>query len=258
MKKILILSTLFLLTGCNITYNLEIDEDNNFTENFQVEAYATDTTTNTTEMLYNYYLEEYPIYIDEDFSYYDPYTKEEGYTYYHKSYKSLDNGYLFNYQAKFKYEDFNRARTLNESFNNKAIGYIKEDDYYYLSASSASLFKYNENLENITININCKNCEVIKNNASLVTNNVYTWNISKNSNTNINFQYRLTKKEEENNNSSSNPKPGNSTTSNNSSNEEENKKENSYLDYILVGAILLLFVIGILGLIKYMSVNKKE
>ena len=254
MKKILLLGALLLLTGCNITYNLEIDENNNFTENFKIEAYIDEN--NSQELLYAYYLEEYPIYIDEDFAYYDPYTKQDGYTYYHKSYKSLDNGYLFNYRASFKYEDYNRARTLNETFNNKAIGYVKEDDYYYLSASSASLFKYNANLESININISCKDCKVIKNNADLVTNNIYTWTITKNTNTNINFQYRLPKKIDNNNSTTiTNPKPNNPSNNTSTSNKEKEEKENSIIDYILVGAILLLFVIGILGLIKYKSVK---
>lgn len=253
----MILGVIFLTTGCSVEYNLEID-NNKFREDFSVNAEV--TTLSTKEDLYNSYLEEYPIYNDdyEEFMYDEPYTKNKDYTYYTKSYQELENGYIFKYKASFdSYNDYNKARTLKMIFNTGGVGYIKDKDNYYISLSNHKLDYLG--IDRLTIKINFKNAEVLTNNASNVNGNTYIWVLDKNSNSNINVTYKL-------NNSSSNTPgntgsntniPGNNTPNEEKKNEEE-QESNTIFDYILVGAVILLFLIGIVGIIKYKSINSNE
>lgn len=252
-KILMILIIVFLATGCSVDYNLEVD-GTKFTEDFNINTEV--NSLSTKEDLYNSYLEEYPIYNDdyEEFRYDDPYTKIKDYTYYTKSYQELENGYIFKYNASFNnHNDYNKARTLKMIFNTGGVGYIKDKDNYYISLSNHKLDYLG--IDKLTIKITFKNVEIINNNASSVNGNTYTWIIDKNSNSTINVNYKL-----KNNSSTTNPenpstKPDNP---NPGDKKEDEEKENSIFDYILVGAVILLFFIGVVGLIKYKSINSNE
>lgn len=247
-RKILILILLvFMVAGCDIEYHLTIDKDNNYSEDFTITAYQDEN--NSKEFIYQSYLEEYPIYDDEEFMYYNPYNKNEGYTYYNKTYRDIGNGYVFNYKDNFEYKDFNRIRTLKTAFSSGGNGYIKEKDYYYISASNPKLFKYNANLDNMVIYISLKDLEVIKHNADEVRNNVYVWNFKRNDNKSIELQYKYNKQEEVKPGDKEDPKDDNL---------DAKKEENTIFDYIILGAIIGLFFIAIIGLIKYKSINKAD
>ena len=242
-RKILIwILLIFMVSGCSVEYHLTIDKDNNYSEDFTITAY--ENAENSKEFIYASYLEEYPIYEDEEFMYYDPYNKYDDYTYYTKSYRDIGNGYTFNYKDSFSYENFNRIRTLKMAFNTGGNGYIKEKDYYYISASSPKLFKYNSNLDNITISITIKDLEVIKHNADEVRNNSYIWNFKRTDSKSIELQYKY------NNENIEKPPVKDDDVKDNL----ENKDENTIFDYIILVAILGLFFISIIGLIKYKSI----
>ena len=246
--KLLFLLGIFTIsmTGCSIDYNLEIDSTNSFKESFTINAKV--NSLNTMEDIYNNYLNEYPIYNDdyEEFMYYAPYDKNPNYTYFQKSYQRLENGYKLNYKADFKYEDFNKARSLKMAFNNGGVGYLEDEDYYYISLSNPSATITESDVEDLNINITFNNVEVISHNASSVRGNVYSWKINKN--TSINVKYKLK-------NISNVPKP---TTPNEAIENNDRESKNSMFDYILVGAVFFLFIIALLGIIKYKSINKGE
>lgn len=251
-KKILGLVVLiFLTSGCTIEYNLSIDKDNNLVENFNIEVYASNDMT--TDDLYYFYTEEYPIYNDEEFMYYDPLSKNEDYTYYDKSYQAVVNGYIFRYQAEFSFEDYLRARSVNTAFTNFSRGYLESEDCYYLSASSTNLFTYNANLERIIIHITFEGATVLSNNADSVSGNTYTWTLERDDDQTVNIRYQL---DEEDDNNEQPDQP--SDPSNNDGNQGVEEEKNNLFDYILLGAILVLFFIAIIGLIKYKSISSKE
>ena len=243
MKKIvLLLFIIFLTTGCSVNYTVIIN-NNDFTEDVKIYAYEDENYK--LEDLYYSYLEEYPIYIDEEFMYYDPYNKIEGNTYYTKTYKELQMGYLFNYKSNINYENINRARTLKTFFKNGKIGHISEEDYYYISLNNTNLFT-NNNIEKLTVNLVFEGYEVISHNAKSINNNTYTWEFINNEEAKIDIKYRKKKESIE--------IDENDIIDNKN---DKNVNNNSFLDYILLGAILLLFMIGIIGLIKYKSINKE-
>ncbi len=248
-KIIILLGIIFLASGCSVDYNLEID-GTKFKENFTINAEV--SSVSTKEDLYNNYLEEYPIYSDdyEKFSYDDPYTKNKDYTYYNKSYQELENGYKFNYKASFDYKDYNKARSLKMIFNTGSIGYMKDKDNYYISFAKPKLDYLGINT--LTVQINFKNIDVIDNNATRVNGSVYTW-ILENNNANINVTYKL-----KNNNVTPNNPNDKEEENKTDNNENIEKKENTIFDYILVGSVILLFIIVIIGIVKYKSINKNE
>lgn len=248
-KLTMLIGIMFLATGCSIEYNLEVD-GTKLKEDFTINAEV--SSISTKEELYNNYLEEYPIYSDEyeEFMYYSPYTKNDDYTYFTKSYQELENGYKFNYKANFDNKNYNKARSIKMAFDTVGIGYIKDKDSYYISASKPRLSTLG--IDNLTININFKNVEVIDNNATSVNGSTYTWRLSKNSNTNINVTYKL-----RNNNTTPN-NPSNQEQESKNDNKQNEGKQNSIFDYILVGSVILLFIIVIIGIIKYKSINKNE
>ena len=187
-KIILIVFLVMLLTGCDITYNLSVSED----EFVESTIFNTSTTDGTKEYLYNLYREEYPIYIDQEYLYYDPYSQITGNDYYTKNYNELENGYIFNYQASYNYDDFSRARSLNTIFNTIGVGYLDTEDYYYLSMSGIKIFNYNNTINTITINIEFdRDAIILNNNADTVSGNTYTWQLNPTNLKDINITYRF-------------------------------------------------------------------
>ena len=128
-KKKLILAMLIALctTGCTVDYNLVI-EDNKIKETTTFHQDSSDTDTKS--YMYSQYLEEYPIYIDEEYLYYDPNKKLEGNTYYDKSITDDSNGYNATYKAEFKIKEYNRSRLFNDVFVNHSSGYDKKEGCY--------------------------------------------------------------------------------------------------------------------------------
>jgi len=251
-RKILILfGIIFLASGCSIEYNLEIDENNNYKEDFNISAEV--NSTSTKEDLYNSYLEEYPIYSDDyqEFMYNEPYTKNKDYAYYTKSYQELENGYIFNYKASFNNEDYKKARSLKMMFNTVGVGYIKDKDNYYISLSNNKLDYLG--IDKLTVKVNFKNVQVLDNNATSVNGSTYTWVLNKGDTTSINVNYKLKE-----NNVTINPGEINNPNTPDNDKDKNEEKENTIFDYILVGSVILLFIIVIIGIIKYKSVNKNE
>lgn len=187
-KIILLVFLVMLLTGCDISYNLSINEDT-FTEST---VFNTTTADGTKEYLYNLYREEYPIYIDQEYLYYDPYSQITGNDYYTKNYNELDTGYIFNYQASYNYDDFSRARSLNTVFNTIGVGYLDAEDYYYLSMSGIKIFNYNNTINTITINIDFdRDAIILSNNADTVSGNTYTWQLNPSNLKDIDITYKF-------------------------------------------------------------------
>ena len=245
-KIILIVFLVMLLTGCDITYNLSVSED----EFVESTIFNTSTTDGTKEYLYNLYREEYPIYIDQEYLYYDPYSQITGNDYYTKNYNELENGYIFNYQASYNYDDFSRARSLNTIFNTIGVGYLDTEDYYYLSMSGIKIFNYNNTINTITINIEFdRDAIILNNNADTVSGNTYTWQLNPTNLKDINITYRFLHLTD--------PDPEPETPENNPSNSdtEQNEEVSNWVNdnkvIVYVGVfVILVCIIVIFSVIK--------
>lgn len=267
MKRKLILLTLLLMltTACSIQYNLEVSENNDFEENFTIVVYANEERT--MDDLYYEYLEEYPIFESQEFMYYDPYSKNEDYSYYEKKYEKLNNGYLFNYDANYTLNNFEDARSINTLFNNISIGYLAEKEYYYISLNSPTKVLLDNEIEKLTINVTFDKMKVISSNATNVNRDTYTWTLSDPQNFSINIKYQ---KEEDvlNNNSCNltcsaneeliNPNSKDCYCKEKDSSQQQETKKNNTFSYIILGAVLILFFTAIFGLIKCKSIQQSK
>ncbi|MDD6094082.1 MAG: hypothetical protein PUB90_05820 [bacterium] len=230
-KKKLILAMLIALctTGCTVDYNLVI-EDNKIKETTTFHQDSSDTDTKS--YMYSQYLEEYPIYIDEEYLYYDPNKKVEGNTYYDKSITDDSNGYNATYKAEFKIKEYNRSRLFNDVFVNHSSGYDKKEGCYYIIADDIKTFRQDNTVTNINVSINLVGYKVIESNQDSVNNNTYTWYFDKDNQKSIILKYK---------NDNGDPEI-NQTDNKNVS----NKKESKYTMYIFYGIIVLVILIGYL------------
>lgn len=248
-KIILIVFLVMLLTGCDITYNLSVSED----EFVESTIFNTSTTDGTKEYLYNLYREEYPIYIDQEYLYYDPYSQITGNDYYTKNYNELENGYIFNYQASYNYDDFSRARSLNTIFNTIGVGYLDTEDYYYLSMSGIKIFNYNNTINTITINIEFdRDAIILSNNADTVSGNTYTWQLNPTNLKDINITYRFLHLTD--------PDPEPETPENNPSNSdtEQNEEVSNWVNDNKVIVYVGVFVILVCVIIIFSVIKSKK
>ena len=248
-KVMILLLGVFFLTGCSATYNLEITEDT-FEESFVINANV-DNIYPTKESLYSAYLEEYPVYIDQEFMYYDPYTRNENYSYYDKTYQETTSGYLFNYRYTYDFEDITRARSIETSFEDVGIGYIEDEDYYYISLKSPMIFNNNNNLTSLTVNLSFDNDAIIlSNNADTVSGNTYTWQLNPSNLKDIDITYKflhLTDPDPE----PESPEENNPGNSDNEQNEDVSNWVNDNKLLVFGGVfVILVCVIIIISVIK--------
>lgn len=246
MKKIILLLLLMLTFGCSAEYNLDISEES-IKEELILSSEISDALNNSE--YYSEYLDEYPIYYDEEFLYYSPTEKIDGITYYDKNINNTEYGYRASYKANYTIKDYSKSRILNNAFENYNIGYDRKDKYYYIVIQNLKIFNYNDAISSIVVNINVNDYEVIENNANTINGNVLTWNFYKNDN-NKNDRIILKYQVKENNNEEM-QKPNNNINNNPSNNLPLEDNTN---DLLLVISVLIGFVIVVIGIIV---INKK-
>lgn len=245
-KILIIILGIFLLTGCTANYTMEITKDT-FDESITIEAYTNDLYDKNS--LYASFKEEYPVYIDQEFMYYDPNNKNENYSYYTKTYQELSNGYLFNYRYNYKLKDINRARAINMVYKTISIGYIDEEDFYYISLKDPIIFINNNEITSININLIFNDAIIIENNADNINGSTYTWNLNPTELKDINIKYRFEDEEEE-------PTQTPEEPSEEKPNKEEGSEvsswvnENKVLIYVGVFSILIVLIL-VVGVIKF-------
>jgi len=181
MKKIiLIIGLLMFVTGCDVSYKVEI-ADNNFLESAFI---FTDTTKNETfngvavstvlENALSSYIPSFynPENYDVPDSEYVPgveFYNIKKYT--NNNYKGIEVSY--NFPSSYYY----RSRMVNECF--REITVQREKNIYKLNTNSkCEAFERYSLLNNLTISLKT-NYQVIFNNADTVIDNVYTWNINR-------------------------------------------------------------------------------
>ena len=162
-KNILLLLFIFLLTGCTIDYNLEI-EKNRLVENISgtvsKEEYELNEEYADANKIYNLlFTDQTPILNGTDV--------------YDKNIENTSDGVKYNFGYIYK-NNYDKSRIINTCF--EKVDIREEDDYYYVDLSGDFYCLYTNK-----INVNVKsNYVVIEHNADKVKDNTYTWIIDKN------------------------------------------------------------------------------
>lgn len=166
MKKVfLIILTLFVLTGCSATYNLEID-DSRVLESCDFLLEKNDENERTVDDYYNTnYLAFFDMNLLKDYNY----NKER-----------IDDGKHVGMNLSFAYgnRDYQNSSLLDRCYYKKS--FIKTNDYIILNTEGgASCFYKDESklLDDLTVNIKT-DLKVLENNADSVKDNVYTWKLT--------------------------------------------------------------------------------
>lgn len=171
MKKIIfLLISCFILTGCSINYNLDINDDN-FTETITGNVLNSEINNND-----NYSINMYNFLINtEQKAFYN-----NDNIFYNKSTNKINDKIDFEYNYTFNSSNFNNSRIINECFDNHAFDY--KDGIYYLVVSG----KFNCYYTNTNINITTDH-KVISNNAETINDNTYSWTITEKNKDDIYF-----------------------------------------------------------------------
>lgn len=172
-KKIILLFIVIMLTGCDIEYNLTI-EDNTLKEETKFIVSSNEyQNDNRIKTLYDY---PHSIFINEENAEENGITTNEEFTYYDKSITSNNGNYNIIYKANYEKDNYKESRMLNTAFTGNSIEIYSNQGF--IIARDLSLFdNYKSyNIDKITVNIKVDDeYQVTNNNATSVNNNIYTW-----------------------------------------------------------------------------------
>lgn len=242
MKKIILLGLMmFVLTGCNVEYNLTINEDTIYE--------SIDLLSETAEESYILSVYTKPIEVSLDSPMHSESNEKLPDVEYYNTSKLLNNGL---YQMNINYEhNFNDYKNSNIISNSVSVLKIEKSKGIYIFNTGATLkvFDNYKELNNLTIKIKLSDkFELVSSNADEVINNEYIWNVSRNDyKTN---PITLSFKKIEKNNSTNN-------NENNNVNIQNNNEENTSTDYMLVVFSFIGFIIVLLVIVIFSKKIRK-
>lgn len=227
MKKIIfMILILFLLTGCEATYNITLDS-NNFIENLQI---------NNNKILFDNTNEPYKLMLDNalngalatDFREEKPESnfKEEGIKYYDINKTETNNTLGISYKNEFSLLEYKYSTIVESNIEKFNYTYNKEKITINISEPINVFIMYPE-LDNLTIKFRT-NHEVINNNADEILNDTYYYHLDKNNYKNKKIILELSK--------------------------EYNIKQSGFLDldeeeYFSINTLIIIYgILGIIGL----------
>lgn len=221
MRFLIILFSLFLLTGCNVEYKLNIDENLNFNEITKIESTTADDTTKIKE--FNLYIP-----IDAKVDDYASFTNKIDTLNYYNFEKDINN-MTFNY-------NFDKNNYLNSTIINNAYETVLINENENIITVSTSdeflLFNNYNNLDKIDLTIT-SSYEFVDCNADVYDKHECIWTITKDNAYGKNIFLKL------------------DTNKKNTSIEEKIKNNTS------LNLSLIFFVLAIIALIIYKIIKKK-
>lgn len=223
-KILVLLTILFILSGCTATYRITIDKTGNIEEkvSFRESTFVLSTYTNS---ISDYINEEFQNVIDD--GRYNEYSMNT----------EISDGYGIGIGIK-KYSDFNNFKNnsiiITEMFYNISI--TNNDNTTTIHMEPKSEFQYFEESEMYSSLLDAVDFEiyvpysVVDGNYDSVSDNVYKWHIDKNDELRIiDISYNKVV--------------------------NEFNKNDIYI-YIIVSIVILIFIFGLYTLIKYKITNK--
>lgn len=178
-KMILLCLGVFLLTGCDATYNLEIDgneykENVSIVENNSANFYSGNYPAKS---LLEYGL-SYPFALNADFvSYSESTEKVDGVEYYNVEDISDNNSVGIRFDGTFDSDGFERSNMVVSNYNRFVKATI-DGNVVLSTGERLKSFDQYTTLNRVIINIKTNN-KVVKHNADEVNGNTYTWMVDR-------------------------------------------------------------------------------
>lgn len=176
LKKISLIIILLLVSGCNAVYTIEIENDI-IKEKLEVQNFD---DKNLVDDEYRTLIDLYASSnITTNYNYLRPevYEKIEGFNYYQIEKIDTVNNLGLIMEAQYNLEDYLNSTLLNHHFNQ--FEFNNNDSTFYLnSKKNNDIFKKYFYLNNLTIKVTTDK-KVLENNADIINNNTYIWNINK-------------------------------------------------------------------------------
>lgn len=172
-KNICLLLVLFMLTGCSVTYDLDLDES------MKESITAVDNYNSSHSVLYDVYSTK-PIPLSKNNSILDESDdKLAGVSYYLVNDVSDENNFGLSFSGNFN-NDIELKDSYMLYFGVGNFNYSTEENKIFIRIPSGiKLFEQYPDLSLIKVNIKTK-YKVIQSNADEVNDNVYTWIITRN------------------------------------------------------------------------------
>lgn len=276
-KTVILLGMLFLLCGCTAEVNLEIKDDK-VLETVSINAYPDgDYTLERLPAVFRNYV---PAYAKDKPGDAEADVMKKGISYYTRTQETIVNGYRFTYKYDFKLSDYKDARTVKEGFRSSNVYEDKVSKTILFSTDSGGLLYFCDEYPLLTdVRINIKtDYNVLENNADYVNDNVYTWELNKNSNNKsiyllvdktLDNKGNMLGNDKENNGNEE--KPGNNGSSNPTGNKKDDqvKKDEKKEEYaskieeemnkhpfVFVVLAILLFIVIVIILSKVTKITK--
>lgn len=246
-KIFLLVFFMFLFSGCNAEYNLTITEK---TFNESLDLFVDKSNLDTQLEDYgNYTYEElfdiqktnfFPVYFDDNNI--DPYATEKQSNVKYYEVNSLENSSIYgmNLKYNFDYKNFYRSNIVKTAYNEITMQNNK-DIYTLKTNNKCDAFNVYSLLDTLTINIST-DLEIITSNADKVSDNVYTWYITRENYQNkpirISFDTEDNEFEKSNESNIDNPEK---------ENEKEKEKKESLSEknqlIIMIGSLVVLIIV---------------
>lgn len=163
-KNIILLCIIFLLTGCNVEYNVTISNDK-IDENISVYTNTLNFTSESDGNSNNINNIDYYAYNLSDSKYK-----------YNKTIKKSNNMYEINLTYSHNPNEFINSTALNYF---KYHSFINDEKYYYIKLQDGLKNGYKDKIsKNVLLKITTNN-KVVQNNADKIDGNTYIWEITK-------------------------------------------------------------------------------
>ncbi len=240
MKKIFcFIILLFLTSGCEVTYELNINGDNFEETTSIVETNEINLNTYFNDITYNDLFDIYikkPIPVSNDYEIQPDSDEEmEGVSYYDKEDLSNDNQVGLSLTNTFSSSGIQDSTVINNNYNRFIKATI--DDHIVLSTGERlSAFDQYSTLDEVTIKITTDH-EVIEHNADEIEDNTYIWYVNQDNYTDKSIYFEI--------------------EASSSVEEEEGFFQNAWIILVILGGILSLAVIIFIFIIIKQKINNR-
>ena len=178
-KLILLAISVFLVSGCEAEYNLEIKGDD-YIESTSVNAGSQEVISDnfTSSNIYDFYKDKSIPLFNDDTILDESNEKLNGIAYYDKTNSNDGNNINMQFKGQFQSSTIENSNLINFAYNRFLKATI-DGNVVLSTGENFKIFEQFPNLDKVTIRIKTDN-NVVKNNADEIEKDTYIWHVNRN------------------------------------------------------------------------------